>query len=372
MMMDSEAFYGDNQINTLSITANDLITSTPSPSILSPTPTSHPTSFILANNTIDCSPSDCSTNSFLLNSPKHSPLLYQISNNRCRPPIQTPCVEPRSISIEDHGITCRISNLVADCACTSSMSSIPSRFPIDSNISIVILGDCEHLEIDQKGAEFSQVYIFRTSKLLIRNLPKSLKILKIFHSTVSIVRMDMDTVGTVPQSWEISNSKIDLIGPNGLSNLNILNFYLHFSRLPHVPLTSTRNSKIKNLIIANCFLESTQPLFEVSDTLKMQNSIIFSSPRGLGTISSAQLQNNTLLECCRHPFVDYRNPMGLDTIDMDPRCDLHFYGSRCYSLDVDEGGLSKNHLPITSNCAFFLPVFVYFAVYICVLFGLFE
>ncbi|KAF1760495.1 hypothetical protein GCK72_008744 [Caenorhabditis remanei] len=190
MMMESEAFYGDSQISTLSITGNDLTTSTPSPSLLSSTsPSSHPTSFILANNTIDCSPSDCSTNSFLLNSPKHSPLLYQISNNRCRPPSQSPCVDPRSISIEEHGITCRISSLLADCACTASTSSLPSRFPIDSNISIVILGDCEHLTLDQKSAKFSQIYIFRTSKLLVMELPAALKVLKIFHSTVSMVRV---------------------------------------------------------------------------------------------------------------------------------------------------------------------------------------
>ncbi|ULU03367.1 hypothetical protein L3Y34_002733 [Caenorhabditis briggsae] len=367
-MMDSEAFYGDNQISTLSVTANDLTTSTPSPSLLSPF--SHPTSFILANNTIDCSPSDCSTNSFLLNSPKHSPLLYQISNNRCRPPSQSPCVEPRSITIEDHGITCRISSLLADCACTSSTSSIPSRFPIDANISIVVLGDCEHLTLDQRKAEFSQIYIFRTSKLVVLELPRSLKVFKIFHSTVSLMRQERYDHSTVvtPQSWEISNSKVDLIGPFGLSNLQISTLYLHFSRLSHIPSQSTRNSKIQNLIIQNCFLESTQPLFEISETLQMSHSVIFSSPRGLGTISSAQLQNNTLLECCRHPFVptDYRNPMGLDTIDMDPRCDLHFYGSRCFNLDSVDNGVYTN-LPITSsfNCEYhLLPlvfcIFVYF------------
>uniref|UniRef100_A0A1I7U4G7 Pept_C1 domain-containing protein n=1 Tax=Caenorhabditis tropicalis TaxID=1561998 RepID=A0A1I7U4G7_9PELO len=314
MVLGFEKFPSKNPvpITSLSITGNDLITTSPSPSFLSASPTSHPTSFTLANNTIDCSPTDCSTNSFLLNSPKHSPLLYQISNNRCRPPIQSPCVDPRDISIESHGITCRISSLVADCACTSSTSSIPSKFP--TNISIVILGDCESLQIDKEASDFSQIYIFRTSKLSIQRLPRHLKILKIFHSTVSF---EGSSRGTVPQQWEISNSKIDSISPSGLSNLHLISLHLNFCRLPYIPSTSTRNSKIENLIIENCFLETTQPLFEVSDTLKMHHSIIFSSPRGLGTIASAQLQNNTLLECCRHPYLDYR--MGLDTIDLDPR-----------------------------------------------------
>lgn len=366
LMMDSETLHGDNQvsfltgrhvgelspyfdridhffnfqISTLRITGNDITTSRPSPSFLSSSPQSHPSNFILANNTFDCLPNDCSTNSFLLNSPKHSPLLYKISSNRCRPPLENPCVEPRSISLEDHGITCRISSLVADCACLTEKSSIPSKFPLNYNISVVILGDCEHLTIDQKLADFTQIYIFRTTKLIVQRLPKSLKVLKIFHSTVTL---EPSSFLNFPQDWEVSNSKVEHLG---LSNLNISSLHLKFSRISHI--SAAKNSKIKNLHIENCHLESTQHLFEISQTLQMHNSIIFSSPRGLGTISSAQLQNNTLLECC-------------NLIELDSRCDLHFFGSRC----VEEDDVSTNHLPITSGSNI-TSFDVYIAIYLFV------
>uniref|UniRef100_A0A8R1I027 Uncharacterized protein n=1 Tax=Caenorhabditis japonica TaxID=281687 RepID=A0A8R1I027_CAEJA len=368
MMMDSAAFHGNNQISSLSITGNDLSTSSPSPSLLPPNPSHHPTTFLLANNTLDCSPDDCSTNSFLLNSPKHSDILFQIAANRCRPPVHSPCVEPRTLTLEENGITCRISSLIADCACVASTSSLPPRFLTQyASISIVIIGDCEHLVLDQNSADFSQIYIFRTAKLMLYNLPKTLKVLKVFHSTISLLRSGKLSRSKKPQSWQISHSKIDTIDSESLTFLNLDSLSLDHSRIAYIPPKSTRNSSIQRLIIDHCHVESTQALFEISASLRMEHSLVFSSPRGLGTIASAQLQNNTLLECCRQPYVDYRNPMGLDAIEVDPRCGLHFYGSRCYTLE-EVGDEKMWNLPIKSatvtmaGCVYFSMMVLCFVI----------
>ncbi|CAI2349370.1 unnamed protein product [Caenorhabditis sp. 36 PRJEB53466] len=342
LRMHSEAFYGNNQIASLIVTANDLSTSSSSPSLISPS--AHPTSFLLANNTLDCSPTDCSTNSFLLNSPKHSPLLYQISSNRCRPPLQNPCTTARNVNLEDVGLTCRVSGIVADCACSSAHASVPISLALDFNVSIVIIGDCEQLRIDQTDQSFSQIYVFRTSQLMVHRLPSSLKVLKIFHSTVSLLKPLFGPKVGGAQDWQISHSKIDRFGRHSLANLHLSHLKLQYTRVPFIPAHANWNSTIDTLIIENSYLESTARLFEISESLRMQNSIVFSSPRGLGTISSAQLQNNTLLECCSA----YRNPEGLDTIEMDPRCDLFFYASRCFD-EEQIGGRLSNHLPITSS-----------------------
>ncbi|CAI5444453.1 unnamed protein product [Caenorhabditis angaria] len=97
--LDDLAFFGENLIDTFTLTASDLSTPTStSPKLLSP---SHPPIHVtIANNTIDCHVA-ANCNAFLLNPPQHKPLLWQIANNKCRPPARNLCLETNSKAHEE-------------------------------------------------------------------------------------------------------------------------------------------------------------------------------------------------------------------------------------------------------------------------------
>ncbi|CAB3401766.1 unnamed protein product [Caenorhabditis bovis] len=338
---DKTALYGKNEITSISITGSDVSTNGSSASLLSANTAEHPTRFTLANNTIDCASASCSINSFLLNTPKHTNLLWRVANNKCRPPMVQPCRAPKFVA--HRSIVCSVRGMVAECACNNDG---PATLRLDdgifaNNVSMLIIGDCDALRVTSSStSKVTQLYIFRTIKTELAQLPASLRVLQVYHSSVRLVG-DGDFAMNSWKLWHFANSHLERI--RRIANLSLETLKIEHSRIGTVP--ELRDSRIARLIIVASRLESTESLFAVTRSLEMRDSAIFSTPKGLGTINSAQLQNNTLLECCRHPVVDQK-------------CSIYFHGSRC-----EQESLSLAHKAANSKFSMILASFAIILVF---------
>ncbi|CAD6187796.1 unnamed protein product [Caenorhabditis auriculariae] len=296
-----EAMNSYSKMETLWISESELRSQSSTPLLPSASRSQPlPLNLVLTNNTFDCAIPDCGTNVYLTkNSLGGRETAWQVADNRCRNFREACRTAPVSPFVE-HGLECRLTWALADCRCLEPKATLPFKEFHTLNISVLTIGDCDQLEVADTASESSlmALYVFRTGRIDIQELPESLQTAKFFHS-----RLLLHDRPEPPSRVELTNltllhSSVSKIGKNAFARMKIGEFFIHNSIVPIVPISATRGTKIDRLTVLRGKLGSTKALFDVSRHLVMHESLVFTTIDSLASIESAQMQNNTVLCCC--------------------------------------------------------------------------
>lgn len=247
----------------------------------------------MINTTVDCNPDDCQVNSLLLNPPRHD-LLWTFEGNSCRTPSSNASnkteVCTRPAVTHTSGLTCRLSWAVAECVCSESSASLPAL-----NVTIVIVGDCEHLKVTSKRASPSALYLFRIGRCDVISMPTTIRTLKVYHSNVVLHRMAME--GNHISMIALSHTKVHKVALNTFVNTTIDELIVGNSSLANWHPEAAHRSTIYHAAFADSKLGVVKSLLRSSSRVSITNSVLLST-NGLSTIRSLHLSNNTVLCCC--------------------------------------------------------------------------
>uniref|UniRef100_A0A0R3RM53 Recep_L_domain domain-containing protein n=1 Tax=Elaeophora elaphi TaxID=1147741 RepID=A0A0R3RM53_9BILA len=198
-----------------------------------------PIYFHARNNLFDCTVRQCDTNSLLLDEHISMNLPWYFQSNQCSK--QEICHQPPEWTSDD--LFCRFYYFLAKCFCTNSkVANVP-----DVNSSVVIIGDCEALEIDlAENDKISSLHVFRTDALRITKIPASLQIFEIFHT--KIVRIGSEAfLGLKMERIELISTQIELLESRSFVNFQLSSFILRHSIISYVEFHAFSNSSVRML-----------------------------------------------------------------------------------------------------------------------------
>lgn len=181
----------------------------------------------------------CDTNSLLLDGYVSLNLPWYFQANQCSK--QEICHEPPEW-ISD-GIFCKLYHFLTKCFCTNSkFAHVPNI-----NSSILIIGDCENLDINlTENDKIFSLHVFRTDALRITKMPAKLKIFEIFHT--KIVRIERRAFsGLKMEKIELISTQIKLLASESFANFQLSSFILKYSTINYMELHAFSNSTVKML-----------------------------------------------------------------------------------------------------------------------------
>ncbi|KAI6240028.1 hypothetical protein M3Y99_00486500 [Aphelenchoides fujianensis] len=260
----------------------------------------------------NCSASACEENSLLLQSSIHS-IAWKFEDNQCllenntRNDRQLPtiCVQELEIT-ELPGVVCRRRLEIEECVCTDGNTEVV--YSLDTNATILILGDCHRLRLMRSSSNSSSLqilYLYRISSLEIVSMDASLMQLHLLHSHVhfskpySFANMNLHELNIV-------GTFVDNIAPLTFASASIDFFNVNTSTLRSIAPNAFAGAQVQTVEFWQANAISVGNLFESSREVRIESSFLHDI-RGLENVTHLCLRNNSIN--CRCLLAPASNPL---------------------------------------------------------------
>ncbi|KAI6177287.1 hypothetical protein M3Y97_00890300 [Aphelenchoides bicaudatus] len=249
----------------------------------------------------NCSVSACEENSLLLQPSIHASIAWRFEENHCKSDQTTTegAAEKAKICVQEHeflqrpGVACRRRLEIEECVCTDGTLDIV--YVLNTNASVLILGDCHRLRIyqsEQANSSLQILYLYRIGSLEIVSVDRSLSQLHVLHSHVhfskpySFSNMNLHEVSFV-------GSFLDNMAPLTFAWSTIDFFNVNTSTLRFIAGNAFANAQIQTVEFYQANAISVGQLFEKAREVRIESSFVH-EVRGLENVTNLCLRNNSI------------------------------------------------------------------------------